>query len=114
MLKVGTLGGSETSTIKVYGNADLTAAIATSTAFTMSTVPNVSSARAWHWIKHVFAGEPLAIGRRYHLGLSLANYTRNADTFYVAAALAYPQGRYANAWGRRDDPPANFIVNGES
>jgi hypothetical protein len=112
LVKVGSLGGSETSIIGIYGNSDLTAAIATSSAFTVADAPNVSSS-AWRgWIAHTFAADvPLANDTWYHLGLSLANYTRNGDTFYIAAQLD-DERHYMPAYGSRVTA-AKFRLIGE-
>lgn len=89
ILKVGTAGGSETLTLKVFGSSDYTGtAVATSSAFTLSTISGLTT----NWIGDVrftFARQNLSAAT-YYLALTTANYTRNGDTFYLGAVQEWP------------------------
>ena len=113
MYKTGSLGGSETAQLKLYGNSDLTAVVASSNVFTMSAAPNISSANWIGWVRFDFGDVPLGTdGPGYYLGLTLANYTRNGNTFYIAARVDYPDAFNRPAYGP-DNPPTKFRLLGK-
>lgn len=109
--KFGTAGGSETLTLKVYGNDDLTAAIASSAAVTVSTLSNMAT--NWlGWARFTFSTQPaLAASRRYYLGITSANYTVNGTTFFIGVQMDKHAPFNKPAHGK----PANicrFRING--
>jgi hypothetical protein len=115
LLKVGTLGGSETAQVKIYGNSDLTGVIASSAVVTLSTVTGISAARFLMNVRFDFATSlAMAAGVRYYLGLTLGSYTRNADTFYIAAQMDWPDPFYTPGQGLGYlKPAAKFRIIGK-
>lgn len=84
--KVGTAGGSERFRLKVFGNPDLTAPLATSNWFKLSDME--AMATQWlGWARFDFARENLRDSRRLYLGIEPDSYTRNGTTFYVSVLL---------------------------
>lgn len=89
--KKGTAGGSETLTLKVYGNSSYEGtALATSSAFTLSSASWTSNSNGIGWLRFDFAKQNLNPNNWYYLALTTANYTRNADTYYLGAVLDWP------------------------
>lgn len=90
ILKVGTPGGSETMTLKVFGSSDLTGTpVATSSAYTLASIDGLTT----NWIGDIrfdFARENLTAGIPYYLAMTTTNYTRNGDTYYLSAVLEWP------------------------
>lgn len=91
LFKVGTMGGSETLTMKLYGsNLYSGTAIATSSAFTLSGASYLSNSNAIGQIRFTFNREQLNPNLWYYVAITSSNYTRNGDTYYLGAVLDWP------------------------
>lgn len=84
--RVGTAGGSERFRLKVFGNVDMTAPLATSAWFNLASMEAMTT--NWlGWARFDFDRQNLYAGRRYYLGIEPDSYTRNGTTFYVGVLL---------------------------
>ena len=88
--KNGTPGGSETATIKLYPNEDFDVPTYTSDVFTFSNIPDFGE--FWiGWVRFDFNREVINLDADgdfpYFPRLEMANYTRNADTFYFSTVM---------------------------
>jgi hypothetical protein len=85
----GTMSGSEQVRMKIYGANGASATstpIAVSAYAPLADIGNYTS----NWLGDIFldfSGEPLKSGVSYYMSLQIANYTRNADTFYIGVNL---------------------------
>ncbi len=88
--KEGTLGGSETLQLKLYG----TAAYAGTPVASSAVVTVASLATTTKWIGSVrfdFSTRPnLNPALWYYAAVATTGYTRNANTFYMGATLDWP------------------------
>jgi hypothetical protein len=89
ILKVGTPGGSESMTLKVWGSDQYNGTpIATSTAVPLAGIAGLTT----NWIGDVrfdFARQNLGAGVWYYVTLSIASYTRTGS-FYISAVREWP------------------------
>jgi hypothetical protein len=91
ILKVGTAGGSETLTLKLFGSSDYAGtAIATSTAGVLATAMSGLGTNPIADIRFDFARQNLNPNLWYYAAIVTANYTRNANTYYLAAVEDWP------------------------
>jgi len=84
--KFGTAGGTETLTAKIYSDSAYSVVLKSSTAFSLSTITAIPE----YWIGNIrfdFDSYQLKSGTTYYLGIAFANYTRNADTFFIGAVM---------------------------
>ena len=88
------LGGSETLTMKLYPNNlyDSDTVLATSTAFSLSDL-TFSGGNADYIgdLAFEFSDFNLNSSITYYAGITVASYTRNADTFYLGMVYDHPQ-----------------------
>jgi hypothetical protein len=84
--KHGTAGGSETLTLKIYGEAGSIGLIDTSSAVSLS-LAGASGTYSLNWFRFDFNRKPLKRGLSYYAVIETANYTRNADTYYLGVVL---------------------------
>lgn len=112
LAKFGAAGGSETLTAKVFGNSDLTAPIASSSAVALSGLSNMATNWAG-WAAFTFSTTPaLAAGVTYYLGLASASYTKNGTTFFIAVQMDQHAPFNKPAWGVPADI-AKFRIEGK-
>mgnify|MGYP001809874110 CR=1 FL=1 len=80
----GALGGTEQLRLNLYGTTSISSTpIATSDWFSLSSIGGYTN----NWIGNVFFdfdGAPINPNLDYFVGIESNNYTRNADTFYLA------------------------------
>lgn len=89
LFKKGTAGGSETLTMKLYGSSLYSGtAIATSSAFTLSSASFVANANAVGQIRFTFNRELLNPNLWYYVAITTTNYTRSS--FYLGGVLDWP------------------------
>jgi hypothetical protein len=90
ILKVGTAGGSESMTLKVWGSENYNGTpIATSSAYSLAGISGLTT----NWIGDIrfdFARQNLGANVWYYLTIDVANYTRNGTTFYLSAVQEWP------------------------
>ena len=84
----GTSGGSETFTLGLYPNDDFESAIASSAAVAITSFGVQSD--GYNYVRFDFSDVNLNANNTYHVGISSANYTRNADTYFVGFLLDWP------------------------
>jgi hypothetical protein len=89
LYKIGAAGGSETLTMKLYGSSLYSGtAIATSSAFTLSSASFTSNTNAIGTIAFTFNRECLNPNLWYYIAITTTNYTKG--TSYLAAILDWP------------------------
>lgn len=82
--KHGSMGGSETATLTIT-DPDSNVVKATSDAMVISEIEDEGT--YWlGWVRFDFSRENLPPDD-YRIAISLANYTRNGDTYYIAVVL---------------------------
>lgn len=91
LFKKGTAGGSETLTLKIYGSSDYAGtAYATSAAVTLASITGLSATNSNGDARFVFDRQNLNPNSWYYVAMSTASYTRNGDTYYLAAVRDWP------------------------
>lgn len=96
VLAHASLGGSETLTMKLYPNSqyDSDTVLATSTAFDLSDISYGANPNWYGTIRLDFTNFHINKNSTYYASLTVANYTRTADTFYIGVAYDWPQPRH--------------------
>lgn len=87
----GTLGGSETATIKLQSqnNNDMYTSTTLNLASQLSSEESVTG--DWlGYVKFDFDREHINSSFTYNVELSFSNYTRNGDTFYISFVYDWP------------------------
>jgi len=81
----GTPGGLEELTLNLHTSNDFTGTYASSNTVLMSDVTDNLS-----WVRFDFARPNINKNLTYFATMTTANYTRNADVFYIALAYDFP------------------------
>jgi hypothetical protein len=86
----GTLGGSETCTLKLFSDENLEGLMAQSDAFALQDIEGLSE--YWNgWLRFDFPDGPtLDVNESFCFAMETSNYTQNGDTFYIGWALDWP------------------------
>ena len=96
----GAPAGSETIQIKMYGEPTYSNLLFSSTAHAISgitAIDSLSTTDYLGWIKCDFNRQNLNKDLTYYPAVTLANYTRNADTYYIGLVYDWPDGTYHSA-----------------
>jgi hypothetical protein len=92
--KQGTAGGTERWRIKAYRDATKTDLAYTSAYTNLTDITDLGT--NWYgWVSASFSRENVPATTTFYLSLELENYTRNADTYYLALSLDWPNPQYA-------------------
>jgi len=94
------LGGSETLTLKIYTSTQYLNAYITSSVVNLSDISfDTSDPAKENWLGYLrfdFNDEWLNEKFTYYPTITIANYTPNADAFYIGLAYDYPDPVYDN------------------
>ena len=90
----GTAGGSETLQVKTHVNTDFSQSYADSNVVSLSSVSTNLT-----WIRFDFNRENWNKNLTYYLSLTVNNYTRNADVFYLGVPFDFPYPVYGDYSG---------------
>jgi hypothetical protein len=100
----GTPGGSETLVLKVYGSTSAESPIFSSDVVTLSEIDFSFDATNGDWVGRVpfvFDRQSLLMNQKYYFKLTMANYTRNADTYYLGFVMDNPEPIHSRAAASR-------------
>ena len=118
VIKVGTAGGSESFTLGIHGSSDTSSAIYTSDPLLISTIQGASELNttgSWaSWLRFDFCKQGLDKDVSYYVSLSIASYTRNADTDFISVPYDFDFPVYDRTITNQYDAPAGFRVYGDS
>lgn len=90
LLKIGAHGSTERVRLKLYPDSAYTTAIYTSDWVNIADLSGISASNWIGWVRFDFTRKHLATTQTYWMALESENYTRNADTHYMAIKTDWP------------------------
>lgn len=100
LYKQGTAGGSERWRILAYRDSAKTDLAYTSEYTNLTDIESLG-ANWFGWVSSNFDREQVPASTTFYLTMEVENYTRNADTYYLALSLEWPNPQYATTAATR-------------
>lgn len=110
----GTVGGSERLRLRLYGNSRKRGVIKTSDWVSLSDIPDLNGGDWLGFLRFDFGGFPITGERYYHFDIETDNYTRNGDTFYLAAVCDYAAAHSVSNRVAANDIAIHMTVMGDA
>jgi hypothetical protein len=85
----GTIVGGERMRLNLYASEAMNDPVATSDWLYWSDITDIGTGNYLGWLRFDFSGYPVSNAYPYYVKIETTNYTRNADTYYLAAVCEY-------------------------
>lgn len=85
----GTVGGNETLRINLYGNTRFSTPVVSSDWVTLSEITDLGTGNWLGFVRFDFDGYTINPNNTYRIKIESADYTRDAETYYIGALLDY-------------------------